>query len=294
MINDIEKKLTNLLKNKNHSNILIYGNINNICFYNIYKGIYKNIGDNQNEKYKNINFINNNIYTQFNLNSIKSKNKEDFIYIIKVICSTYNIFNNSKKILILYHFDSLSIYIQNILKVIIEKSTNNIIFIVLSSKNSKIIQPIKSRLLCIKSPYLNNIQKYNSIKNIVKIEDYIKYYYNYNISDIKYFYCNNIMIKNDIIYIISKYIYNVVNYNKNNILKYVKEISYYILNLSIPLEVILKEIINIIFIDKLIDNNIKYKIINFLAKSEYNYINAFNKIIHIEYIFIELSNIINI
>ena len=291
MHKQIKDNIVNLLKYKNHPNICLYGYINDINIFDIFKNIYTNINNNTLDIYKNIEYVKNNVYIQFDLKHIKYKNKDEWIIFIKDICNTYNIINDRKKIIILKNFQYINIHIQNILKVIIEKNTH-VTFIILSNKYDKIIQPIKSRFLCIRLPEINYKEKYNNVKNIIKIDDYIKYYKDYNLSDIKYFNYNNIMIKNDILNIISKYINDIINSNCNNYLKYIKDLSYYILNISIPFNVILIEIINMIFINNLINNEIKYKILSYITEAEYKYTMSYYKMIHIESVFLELSNIL--
>ena len=177
--------LNNLLKCKNHPNILLYNLESKNLLIDALNNIYKIELTNQ-VCSNDIIYNQNNIYFDFDVNKIKYKHKINFINIIKNIVSTndriYIILNNLE--------DNKSI--QNILKKIIEKN-NHIGFIVICKKITNIIDQIKSRFVCIRIPNTNyntiTITKYkkhifdyifdlyyeNNIKNIVKNIKYISY-----------------------------------------------------------------------------------------------------------------------
>jgi hypothetical protein len=241
--------LIKLLKNKNHPNILLYNLYDDNNIINALNSIY-NIKSNIITTENNISYIENNIYFVFNIDKIKYLYKLDFIYIIKNIIS-----QNKNKYIIFNNLES-NTSIQNILKIIIEKNTH-IKFIIISKKITNIIEPIKSRFLCIRFPNTDKSIGINKYKQ--HIFDYIFELY----------------------------------YDKNkNTIKNIKYISYILRCINDTFSIFLKELFEYIINRTEITENIKYKCIYIISDIEYKYNNGYYKIIYYEYILIKLYTII--
>jgi len=297
-LDKLNKNLFRLLKNSNHPNICLYGsNLGYDTIINTLKTVY-NINANKEIDYKGIMYIKNNYYYEFNLKNIKYKNKDIWLELIKDICKSYNIFCNNKKIIIFNNFHLLNISIQNVLKVILEKNTH-IIFIVLTLNLSKIINPIKSRMLCLRIPKINNYDKWKIIKKdkncLIKIDDFMKYT-DYDVENIKYLNNKNICVEDNILYNVIHFIKHSIfdNYEKKKAIENIKKISYYILTVGIPNCIFYNSLLTNLLSDYKITLNKKYKIVKFICDSEYNYSKSYYKMVHIEYLLLELTNIIKI
>ena len=126
------------------------------------------------------------------------------------------------------------------------------------------------------------------MKNI-NIDDFIKLKYLPNkyiiymskIDDCK----SNIILKDIIDYIFIKY-------ETNNILKFIKELSYKLICINLPINLILNEILNKIIDDVSIIINKKYDCIHLIATFEYKYNLSYYKMIHFEYLLLKLYDII--
>ena len=168
--------LIKLLKNKNHSNILLYNLNDSKLFVRALKNTYT-INQNINITQNDISYIKNNIYFEFNIDNIKYIHKSDFINIINdIIDGNYNKY-------IIFQVGG-NIPIQNILKIIIEKNTH-LKFVIVTNNFSNIIEPLRSRFLSIRIPN----KKVKDIKaNLYKrhVFDYIfDLYYKSNTNIIK-------------------------------------------------------------------------------------------------------------
>lgn len=296
-IDNIKTNLLKLLKNNNHPNICLYGintgyNLLIECLNKIYK-----INKNSINNYKDISYIKNNIYYEFNLKNIKYKNKETWINLLKDICLSDNYYYiNQKKIIILNNYHYLNGSIQNILKVIIEKNTH-VVFIILTLNISKIIAPIKSRLLCVRIPKINNYDKWKLIKKKINLNiNNFKNYNCYDTNDILFLHNNKIEIKDNILKNIIEYINLniIINYEKKKTIDNIKKISYYILTIGIPIIYFYKELLIYLLNDYKLTFNKKYKIVKIISDSEYKYNKSYYKMIHIENLLIKLVNIIKI
>lgn len=298
-VDKVKNNLLKLLKNKNHPNICLFGdNISHDIIIENLNKLHK-INKNTIINYKGLEYIKNNIYYEFNLKKIKYKNKEIWLELINDICRSDNLFLNLKKTIIFNNYHFLNTSIQNILKVFIEKNTH-ITFILITLNISKVISPIKSRLLCLRIPKINNYEKWITIKKNktnINIDDF-QSYKNYNINDIIYFKNNDIKLKENknIISNIINFIHISIihNYEKKKTIENIKKISYYLLTIGIPIVIFYKKLLNILLNDYKLTINKKYKIINLIADSEYKYNKSYYKMIHIEYLLIELLNIIKI
>jgi hypothetical protein len=248
-------KIYNIIKNKNHPGILLYGDISInkqekfICVLN---DIYPSI--NYENKYKDICYKSSDIYYTINCKNINEK--QDLITFIKEIISTYNHYSGSFNYIILYNFEYLEAKYNHILKVIIEKSYLTSRFILITNKLT-VNANLKSHLICINFPLL---MKYNNDTNIKYIDPLKK-------------------IINKILHI----------YNTNISLKLLRDISYKIKEMAIPNKKFLRY-----FMDQLntyYPKNI-FEIVEIISYFDKLFNHSFRDIIYYESLFIKIYKII--
>ena len=165
-------KLKLLLKNKNHSNLLIYGNQGSGKTMLI-----KDIFSVNGKKYNNCNFylILTKNYYYFDCKSIKDKTS--FINYLKDIIKKYNYFTSTNKYIILDHYEYVGDLIQNSLKVIIETAALTCKIIILTNNIGKVCNAIKSRCITMRIPLPKSIDKY-----ILSARSLYSFYFFYRIS----------------------------------------------------------------------------------------------------------------
>ena len=93
---------------------------------------------------KNI-YHTNSKYIFFNCRQIGDK--QDMFQTIKTIVKSYNYFQKSYQLIILDHFEEISITFQNMFKVLLEKSYETSRFLIITSQLNKIVDPIQSRCI---------------------------------------------------------------------------------------------------------------------------------------------------
>ena len=164
------------LKNKNLPNLILYGyegcgkkSLLNILYNSKKSKITETIKYNS----KNIDYT---IYNSKETIEIDSKelkiyNKYLLQNIIKNIAETKRVNDNQNKIIILHNADHLDKEFQYVLRKMIELYENNAKFILVSNSLTKMINPIKSRCLCIpvNSPTDEEITEF--LKNIIHKEN---------------------------------------------------------------------------------------------------------------------------
>ena len=91
-----------------------------------------------------------------------------------------------------------------------------------------------------------------------------------------------------------KNIFSIYNYNDIFIIKYYKELSYYLISININIASFMKYLIDYIIDDISIVNKKKYELIDFISSTEYLIIKSYYKIMYYEYLFINIYNIIKI
>lgn len=286
MCNKIRNNLIRLLKHKNHPNILLYNVTNTKLLYETLQNVYT-IDKNIIEKKKDITYIYNNIYYEFNMNNIRYKNKIEWLDILKDIIETRDYYTNHKKIIILNNFQNINISIQNILKVIIEKN-HHVSFIIVCEKITNLLEAIKSRFVMIRIPNNMYYQKFKSIENIdinkfVKNKyqsiDYLKYLKDIDDTDM--------LINKSIEWLLLQF-----NMTEIHIIKILKEFSYLLISINYPINIFLKKLMIVLLDDYRIIHKTKTEIINFISDSEYKYNNSYYKMIHIEYILLNIYKMI--
>lgn len=296
MYNKIISNLIRLFNNKNHPNIILYGHPN-IDKFNILLEVLNNVykmNDEININEGLIDYSKNNIYYKFDCNYIKYKNKQSWLDFLKSIINTDNHYTENKKIIILYNFHNLSKSIQNILKVLIEKNFH-IKFIIISDTITDIIDPIKSRFLSIRIPLIDAYMKWKLVKTEnITINEFLKHKHN-NIDFIKSLIDINEISNHSIIDNIIYYIIKIIdNYkNKDTLLK-IKGIIYIIITIGIPHKIFMQSFLIKLLEDHKIIGKKKFLLVKLFCEVDILYINSYYKVIHYEYLIMNIINIIKI
>ena len=101
----------------------------------------------------------NNYYIEINCNSIRSKNKQSILNIIKSFCSSLSFGDDGelrKRIIIIHDIDKVHNQIQYSLRRLMEVY-DTCIFIFTTTSLDKILQSLQSRCFCYRLPLLNNM-----------------------------------------------------------------------------------------------------------------------------------------
>ena len=290
----IAYKLYYFLSNKNHSNIIIHGEKNSgksILVNRVIKDKYPGKG----VRYKDGNFnliMYNNCYL-FNCSFIN--NKTEFLDFIKNIIKTYDYYTGSCKYIILDNFENTSEYLQNAFKVIIETAYYTCKFIIITDKYNKVILPIRSRCISLRVPNPCPNDKFIYCKSLF-MKNSITYNRYHLFND-----CKSLILP-DIFY---KYIFgDLINYkeslyqtfneiinkpvlNENDIMN-IRKLTSKIKEMNIPFTYILNR-----FIDTLTENDPYMKLIQLCSGHNYNIVNSYRELIHIESLIIYLNLLIN-
>ena len=276
------------LKNKNHNNIIFYG-LKNSGKTTFVKHLFSTLYPSEIKKYKTGDFLVylNNHYYYFNCSLIV--NKIHFLKYFQEIIQTYDYYNHHSKYIILDNFEDISSYLQNSLKVILEKSCYTCKIIIITNKFNKVILPIQSRCITMKIPKKNHNDTYLYLKNEFKdtnefllLEDCKKY-------DIETI-INMYTVKNykDINVNVYQKFKECIYSRTINIeaLKKIKEISSIIKELNIPLNILIGKF----FMES---KEIDYGKIQKCSENEYFLQNSFRELIHIEHLILNLNTMIN-
>ena len=288
MYDKIRDNLTRLMKHKNHPNILLYNVNDHKLMIQVLHNIYNITKDIIIQK-KNISYIQNNIYYEFNMKYIKYKNKVEWLEILKDLIMTKDYYLNKKKIIILNNYSHLNFSIQNILKVIIEKNYH-ITFILICEKITNILEAIKSRFIMIRIPNNLYYKKYKLLKDI-KIDEYIKHK-NQSIEYIEQLKITNNLNENMLINNFIEWIFLQFNMNEYNIIKKIKEISYLIISINISHTIFIIKLLEHLLQNSKIINKKKYKIIYLMSDFDYKYIKSYYNMIHMENLLLGVYTII--
>ena len=286
----------NIILNKNHSNIILYGKDNNkkIFIETILNELHNIKGNNtvNNE----LNYEYNDYYYYFNIKKVKVDSKDIFFDTLQKICNSYNYYNDKHNYIILDNYDQINPIIENKLKVIIEKSCLTSKFIILTNMIDKILEAIKSRCLSYRLKLLSYSDKYYYIKkyihknDIIIAEDKLKLIIenNNDINHIK----NIISGYENYSSILLKKIIDILNSKLNKNLVQLKDLCYNIKNSVVDTNELIKMVVNY-FIVQDISNDKKKNIIKSSTNINYLMINCYKDIIYLEYYLLDLYNIIN-
>ena len=283
----IGDKLFNLLQFKNHNSIIIHG-ISKSGKTTLIKSILNDLS-NKTQVKKNIDYhvtIYSNFY-YFNSNTIFHKLR--FIQYIKDIIGSYDYYNNKIKYIVIDNYENISEYIQNCLKVVIEKSYLTTKFIFITNNLSKIIPAIKSRCISVRlpSPTIYDKMIYLKYKKKNTINDFLLYEKckkndlftlltkNYNNDKLKEY--------TDIIILFFKSKMNL------SLLKKIRNISCEVKSIDIPINQLLIKIL-----DQLFEHNLFNKdIIKIISEYEHSLQFSYREIIYIESLILNLYKVIN-
>ena len=266
--------LIQLIKNKNHCNLLLYNDytdtLNKLKSSFNDKHIYQ-------QKYIDVDYTETNTYYQIN----NYKNRNNLINFIKSVCLTDNYYVETNKYLIIVNITDN--YIQNSLRVMIEKY-RHIKYIFAVDNLSKIIEPIRSRFACIRCPRNNYYDIYRSFDNI-EITDFLKHKYQSKEHIQQLIETNNID-KSNLIDIIINYILKIDTIHK------IREISYLTISSGIPIIKLAKQLLKRLLNDNTMTNSKKYKLVKIFTNFDIDYKKSYYKTIHFEKLLLEYKNTI--
>lgn len=234
-------------------------------------------------------------------------------YLIQDIVKEYakkyplNIFEKSKsfKMVQINHLDNLSYYAQTSLRRTIEKYSKTCRFIMWCYSLSKVIEPLRSRCLCIHVPTQTNEELAEWIFNIASIEKI-----NISLSVMNKILSSSSGNLKDILWKLDLYQHcgKVYNGYEVALAKLIKEIFtksdievirdyvYKMMITNISSNIIIKDILDIILVKLSKDNNSiekSTKIIDFASEFEYRLSKGRRDIIHIEAFIMNVINTIN-
>jgi hypothetical protein len=244
-------------------------------------------------------YENNHVCKIFDIDTIKSKNINDFFNLLFEIIRSKNHYSKfGQHIVIFNNYNHISQSIQNKLRVIIEKYRKTTQFIMITEKINTIINPIKSRCLCIRIPNMPMKEKRNLSRTYLRDKSYeerIPIYdkiYSLNDKDeiINYSEYNEYIETHENIYLkiyqkLNEWIDEWIN-NDNIILSEIKEYSYHILKYSlIGIHFRLYEY----FIkDPKYTFKQKCKLTKCITNNEYEFSKSYRSLVHIEFMFISI------
>ena len=243
-----------------------------------------------------ITFENNPYCKKFDIDSVKGKDIDEFFSFLFEIIRSENYYSKfGQHIVILNNYNNISPIIQNKLRVIIEKYRKTTQFIMITEKINTIINPIRSRCLCIRIPNMNMKQKRELSKPYLKdksyeerIPIYDKIYSLEDENEIIQFskYNDYLHIHEDIYLKIYKKLNEWINDKVNINLSEIKEYSYNILKYDI--KDIHKKLLEYFLVDPKYISKQKFRLIKCLTNSEHEYCKSYRSLVHIEKMFIEL------
>lgn len=294
-----DKILHNSLKSNNSPNLLLYGYATYNKLMNTLNSIYK-LTNKTKIVSGDIIYYKTNIYYEFNLESIKSKNYTKFMDIINELIISKNHFSeNNHKTIILNNFNRIKLYIQNILRVIFEKYRETTIFIIITNNYSSVIRPLRSRVLCIRFPQIENKERrqilYQKIKPSKISDEFYDFIYtledkneiNLSLEARKEIenYINPYLITSHSIIQIYEKKFSRKNYED------LKTLSYHIMKFNLEIPKFYKIFLSELLKKPTIRDENKFKLIQLFADSEYNYNKSYRSIIVLESLLFHVYNL---
>lgn len=229
--------------------------------------------------YENFILNYNNIYYVINMSVITYSNVDKMFDYLQSIIGKINCFKNQLfNIFIFTDFQNVKQNIQNKLRVLIEKYRKTTIFIFVSNNYNSVINPIKSRCLCIRIPSDKNLN-FNQKDNIYHIQIYNEYNtYFQKYKDPTQILCDKLFI-----------IYHkpLNKFNVKDIQK-IKDISYLLFKSNISITTFYHQLLNYCIENPRWIQKIKYICIQSISQSEHMYHKSYKSIIHIESLLIQL------
>ena len=235
----------------------------------------------------------------FNMELLTGKNSDIFFDLLYQIIKSKNYYSGiNYRIIILQRYNRISHQIQSKLRVIIEKYRITTIFILLTDKFTSVLEPIKSRCLCIRIPGLDLKDKRHISREIIKDLPYEKksiiydkIYLTKNSTELQLFSKYNEglfqgydtiyeLIYNDLIYIMEK------SKIKEKDIIHIRELSYQIGKYN--LYDIHRELLSLCISDPKFTFTKKSQLTKLLSEAEYEYQKSYRSVIHIENLLIRL------
>lgn len=294
MINHLPNILSEDIFNITCPNIIFYGHKINLCDYLTHV-----FGKTNTITKEKIIYQNNHACKIFNIDTVKSKNIDDFFSLLFEIIRSENYYSKfGQHIIILLNYNHISQGIQNKLRVIIEKYRKTTQFIMITEKINTIINPIKSRCLCIRIPNMTMKEKRDLSRTYLKDKSYeerIPIYdciYSLNDKDdiIKYSEYNEYIRHHEDIYLkiyqkLNEWLDEWIN-NDNINLSEIKDYSYHILKYSLlDIHVRLYEYF---IVDPKYTAKQKYKLTKCITNNEYDFSKSYRSLVHIESLLITI------
>ena len=275
--------LINCLYSENIPNLLIYGDKGVGKKHILFKTLNDKYSLDQINPTHYENFILNhkNIYYVIDVSLITHTNNSKMFTYLRSIIEKINYFKNQLfNIFIFTSFQNVKAIIQNKLRVLIEKYRQTTIFIFVSNKYNSIIEPIRSRCLCIRIPADNKLKlnkiNSNNIYHTQIYNEYNTYFQKYK--DPSQILCEKLFII---------YHKKLNEFNFKDIQK-IKNISYQLLKSNISILDFYYQLFNFCIQKPQWTFNIKLKCIQSINDSEYLYHKSYKSIIHIESLLIQI------
>jgi DNA polymerase III delta prime subunit len=248
-------------------------------------------------------YQNNHVCKIFDIDIVKSKNIDDFFNVLFEIIRSENYYSKfGQHIVIFNNYNHISQSIQNKLRVIIEKYRKTTQFIMITEKINTIINPIKSRCLCIRIPNMSMKEKRDLSRTYLKDKSYEEripiYNCIYSLNDkddiIKYSEYNEYIENHENIYLkiykkLNEWLDEWIN-NDNINLSEIKEYSYNILKYS--LSDIHFRLYTYFIKDPKYTLKQKKKLTDCISKCEHEFSKSYRSLVHIESMFIELIHLL--
>lgn len=291
------ENIRKFIKNRNHSNLILYGPPRcgkSLIIRELFKSLYGDISiiedNNKLKVFGNLSYY----YIYSNM----IYDKEYFKKFINNLIQSYDYYTDKIKYIIIDNFEDVNVIIQRFLKVILEKSYKTTRFILITKRLNSIDVAINSRctLIRIKMPktidkkiYLMNIFNKNGIifNEFLLEKDCAKY----NLETLIFKYQSN-GVYEDIYYTYKDKILELIIMDDFNILN-IRALSSTIKEININLNELLKLLL--ISLVKLFKNNNEKMFLLIKEIAKYNHIleGSYRDIIYIELIIISIFKIIN-
>ena len=170
MVNNYEKILQKAILSLTCPNIIMYGDkfvgkkylLKRILPYKSIKKV----------EYNDYTVIYTDKYYEFNIHHINRSNIENFFKTIHEIVRTTDMYGYSCiRRIIIKNFQKVKLTIQSRLRVIMEKYRSTAVFILISNHITSIIEPIRSRALCIRIPAIHRKEKREYVRSLIPMNE---------------------------------------------------------------------------------------------------------------------------
>jgi len=239
---------------------------------------------------ENNQYLSHNYYTWIDCRMIQ--NKQIIIEITKEISKSYNYFKDSYQYIFLDHYDSVSLFNQNMFKVILEKSFHTSRFILITNKLNQIIQPIRSRCSMIRLQEPKSFDKYIHYKGLMSSFDHNilhSHCQKYSMKELnKLMIVDDGPINDDPIQVISSRIVNVLKQPFS--LDQINEQCNMIKVINLPFNLLCYELL--LQLSKIYTSDVMIPITEILSTYEYKLLHSYRDVIYLESMFLSIYNTI--